>query len=444
MILKRIRDFGARAAADHIDRPQTTVPSWLLIPGLLALGVSLALYGNLIRSHPYVGTDFHMYLGAARAFLHGKPVYQIGYTRLHLPYTYPPVTLIFLVPLTWVGSRMALYATNVAGITAMLGIIWLTTRMLRLRGTPGRLGLVGLIGAVMLWTEPYQRNLNLGQINILVILLVVADLALSDRNRFKGIGIGAAAAAKLLPGLFIVYLLLTRRVRAAAVATVTFVGLTLAGWLIQPAGSFDYWLTGRAFDSHRVLGGSVRYGGNQSLQGFIARLMGTDARNTIWWMLAVAVVAVAALALATGLQRHGEEAMAMTLVGFTTLLISPVSWSHYWLWIAPMAVVLVGLVRRTTGPAGVVAAVVAVAALLPFLVWPGYTKAGEWMPLGLIWNARLLSGFALWYHQDPYVPTILILFALAGLRLRRLSRTDRSTAAGPAPERELVGSQAAG
>jgi alpha-1,2-mannosyltransferase len=306
-----------------------------------------------------------------------------------------------------------------AGVAAMLAALWCTTRMLGYEGVRGRLGVVAALGGVLIWTEPLQRNLGLGQINILVMLLVVADLALSDRSRFKGIGIGAATATKLLPGLFVVYLLLTRRIRAAVVAAVTFVGLTLLGAIIQPGGSFDYWLAGRAFDSHRVLMIlGPRYGGNQSLQGFTARLLETDEQNTIWWMLSAVVVAVAGLALAVALQRRGEEAMGMVVVGLTTLLVSPVSWSHYWIWIGPMAVVLVDVVRRSHGAARVLAGAVAVAAILPFLMWPGPAKTGEIIPRGLIWKAGYLHGPAQRLAVDAYVPTVLVLFALAALWLR--------------------------
>ncbi|WP_406043664.1 DUF2029 domain-containing protein [Micromonospora sp. NBC_00898] len=426
MVIQPIRRFAAGVAADPAARPRTSVPNWFLIPGLAVLAVSLAAYVAFVRDRPFRGTDFNMYLGAAHAFLDGQPVYQLGYTTLNLPYTYPPITLPFLVPLTWFDDRTALGLMNAVGVVGMLVAVWFTTKMLGYEGTRGRLGLVAAVGAVLVWTEPLQRNLDLGQINIFVMLLVVADLALPDRSRFKGVLIGAATATKLLPGLFVVYLLLTRRIRAAIVAVGTFVGLTLLGAVIQPGGSYDYWLTGRAFDSHRVLMTSgPRYGGNQSLQGFTARLLETDQQNTIWWMLSVVVVLVAGLALATALQRHGEEAMAMIVVGFTMLLISPVSWSHYWLWIGPMAVVLIDVVRRSHGAARVLAGVVAVAAILPFLMWPGPYR-GEILPRGLIWKAGQLDGLAQRFAVDPYVPTVLVLFALAALWLYRRSRAEQT------------------
>ncbi|GHJ48420.1 hypothetical protein Cs7R123_57620 [Catellatospora sp. TT07R-123] len=420
MVIERIRRFAAGAAPDHAARPRTAIPNWLLLPGLVALAVSLAVYVAYLRHHPYSGTDFSMYLGAAHAFADGKAVYQFGYTALNLPYTYPPITLPVLVPLTWLEPRTALYLVNALGFVAILAAVWLTGGMLGHRGWRGRLGVVAGIGAVLLWTEPLQRNLNLGQINIFVMLLVVADLSLSDRSRFKGIGIGAATAAKLLPGLFVVYLLLTRRIRAAFTAAGAFVGLTLLGWLIQPGGSHDYWLAGRAFDSHRVLMAfGPRYGGNQSLQGLTSRLLNTDEHNTVWWMLSVVVVAVAGLALAVYAQRRGQEAMAMVVVGFLTLLISPVSWSHYWLWIGPLGAVLVDAVLRSRGRARAVAALVAVAATLPFLMWPLRNGSGDFVPRGLIWLAGRFDGLARHLAVDPYVPTVLILFAIAALWLRR-------------------------
>ena len=226
MVIQRIRRFADGVAADHAARPRTALPNWLLIPGLAVLAVSLAAYGVFLRDHSFVvlGIDFEMYLGGARAFLDGQPVYQGGYNELDLPYTYPPITLPFLAPLTLLDERAALVVFNALGLMALLAAVWFTTKMAGYEGTRGRLGLVAAIGGVLLWTEPVQRTLNLGQINNIVMLLVVVDLALSDRSRFKGIGIGAATATKLLPGLFVVYLLLTRRIRAAFVAAGTFAG----------------------------------------------------------------------------------------------------------------------------------------------------------------------------------------------------------------------------
>ncbi|MFJ8830296.1 glycosyltransferase 87 family protein [Micromonospora aurantiaca] len=440
MAVSRLRALATMVPADRPAPPPVTLPSWLLLPGLLALAGSLAAYAVFLDHDPLRGTDLSMYIGGARSFLHGEPVYRLGYTTLNLPYTYPPITLPFLTPLTLLDDRAALYVWTVAGLLAMLATLWFTTRMLGYRGAPGRLGLAAAVLAVLVWTEPLHRTFYLGQINVFVLLLVVADLARPDRSRFKGVGIGVATSVKLLPGLFVVYLLLTRRIRAALVAGATFAGLTVLGAIIQPGGSYDYWIAGRAFDSSRPLATSgPRYAANQSLQGLVARLLGSDELNSRPWMLAAALAGMAGLALAVALHRQGEEAAAMVVVGFTTLAVSPVSWSHYWLWIGPAALVLIDLARRARGPARVPAAVLAVAAVLPFLLWPGRDRTGATVPRGLIWKAAHLEGTAKTLAVDAYLLTVLALGLIAAVWLSLRRRRCPVAAAEPVPaEREPV------
>ncbi|MEU0151201.1 hypothetical protein [Micromonospora fulviviridis] len=119
--------------------------------------------------------------------------------------------------------------------------------------------------------------------------------------------------------------------------------------------------------------------------------------------------------------RRFAAGVAMVVVGITTLLISPVSWSHYWIWIGPLAVVLVDVLRRSHGRARALAGIVAVAAILPFLMWPGPYR-GEVIPQGLIWRSGTLDGLARRLAVDAYVPTVLVLFALAALWLYWRSR----------------------
>ena len=63
-----------------------------------------------------------------------------------------------------------------------------------------------------------QRTLFLGQIELVLMALVAWDLLQPDRRWWKGVGVGVAAGIKLVPLIFIPYLLLTRRFRQAAVA----------------------------------------------------------------------------------------------------------------------------------------------------------------------------------------------------------------------------------
>jgi alpha-1,2-mannosyltransferase len=42
----------------------------------------------------------------------------------------------------------------------------------------------------------------------------------------------------------------------------------------------------------------------------------------------------------------GQDGLALTLNAFAALLISPVSWSHHWVWCAPGLLTLAGLARH--------------------------------------------------------------------------------------------------
>src|SRR5690606_46607 len=113
---------------------------------------------------------------------------------------------------------------------------------------------VGVATALAVALEPTRETLGFGQVNLLLFALVMADLVgmrlrsaavLAARRggadpglggfrgfwlsgAWAGAGIGLATAVKLTPGLFIVYLLVSRQRRAAAVASVTAAAASLA------------------------------------------------------------------------------------------------------------------------------------------------------------------------------------------------------------------------
>ena len=58
---------------------------------------------------------------------------------------------------------------------------------------------VTLLGAgVLFWTEPVQRTLYLGQIELVLMALIMLDAGGHDRRPWKGAGIGLAAGIKLV------------------------------------------------------------------------------------------------------------------------------------------------------------------------------------------------------------------------------------------------------
>jgi alpha-1,2-mannosyltransferase len=134
--------------------------------------------------------------------------------------------------------------------------------------------LIGLIA----WLEPMRLTAELGQINIVLLVLVVGDLLATAQSKWSGVGIGLAAGLKLTPALFIVYLLVTRRIRAALVATATFAGMVGLGFAVAPSDSVSYWLHGRFDDVNQISHDPLA---NTSLGGLVLRLHGSPTAATV-------------------------------------------------------------------------------------------------------------------------------------------------------------------
>jgi alpha-1,2-mannosyltransferase len=435
MPLPPIRTLLARPVTAAVARRPIALPPWLLLPGLATLVAALAAYVQYIRNYPIWGKDLEVYLGGVNEFRHGRSAYAIDYGADHLPYTYPPVSLLTFAPLSVLSHHAALYAMIGVGVAATFATAWLTLGMLGYTGTEGRIGVSAAVTALMLWCEPFQLTFNLGQVNIVLMLLVVADFARPDHHRSKGALIGVATAVKLVPAIFVLYLLLTRRLRAAAVATATFVALTLLGWVVMPGASTDYWLHGLFLKSGRVASlVGPRYVSNQSLHGLATRLFADhDTAAGLLWVLSALAVAVAGMALAVWAYRRGEDLVGMLTVAFTGLLLSPIAWSHHWVWIAPLVIVMADVALRLRGRARTLAAGLPAAVIFVFVSWP--IRADKTSPLlaqSLLWKAPNFHPDHDQRYGSPvqvvvgesYTLTAVGLFVLAAVWLRATRRRD--------------------
>ncbi|WP_211768009.1 glycosyltransferase 87 family protein [Kutzneria sp. CA-103260] len=288
---------------------------------LLAAAVVAVCYG--VTYH----LDLDVYRIGASVLLHGGDLYG-PLPGVDLPFTYPPFAAVLFTPLTLVPLPV---------VGAVITVISLGCLALVLRtATVSRLW--WLVGPAALLFEPARSTLMYGQINLALMALVVVDcLAVSPRWP-RGLLIGLAAAIKLTPAVFVLYLLLRRDFRAAAVSAVTFVLVAGFGFLVSWRASVEYW-TRLVFDSSRV-GGSA-FTTNQSIKGVLARY-GLDHQTWLWALLAGTVVALGAIGIHRAISAR-QHVRAVALTGLVGLLVSPVSWSHHWVW----AVLLVlGLRRR--------------------------------------------------------------------------------------------------
>lgn len=291
--------------------------------------------------------DLHVYRLGGDAVLHGGFLYGLRFDGL--PFTYPSFAAVLFAVVA--ALPFAVSAALLAGASAV-ALPVLLYLALRLPGPGDSLGLDSpaawrvalLAGAAAVWLEPVRTTLGYGQIDLLLALLVLFDLAVAVRlpgflpGFLPGIAIGLAAGIKLTPAIFIVYLFLTGRYRAACTAVIAFGVTVLAGLAVLPGASAWYW--GGEFASPGHIS-PVQNPENQSLLGVLARTVPTAPVTTIWMPLAC-LVAVAGLFLARSAARRGNEALGFCFCAVTGLLISPISWTHHWVLAIP-ALLLAGV-----------------------------------------------------------------------------------------------------
>ncbi|RZU73776.1 alpha-1,2-mannosyltransferase [Micromonospora kangleipakensis] len=288
--------------------------------------------------------DLKIYMRAMDWWAAGHPLYdyvQPDRVQGALYFTYPPLSALLLRPfaLLPLGATVAIF-TILTGIGVMVTTRWLVLPVVERHHLPR---LFSLTVAVLLIfaVESTRETITFGQINMLLVVLILADLlfAVPQGRRWAGVGVGLATALKLFPGIFILYLLATRRWRAAAVAAATATVATLLAAAVAPADSWRFW-THELWATDRV--GRTDYTGNQSLFGLLSRITAPEKPSQIPWLLLVVVVAGYGLWRAARAARAGDALAGLTLTGLVGGLVSPITWTHHLYWFIPAVVVLVG------------------------------------------------------------------------------------------------------
>ena len=379
-------------------RPAVLGQGWreqrvLLVVGAAVAAVAAGLYLAALATHPAVsllkGFDLRVYrMGGVLARQDPGRLYS-WQQQPGIQFTYTPFAALVFALITPVPFRALMDVAAVVSTAALLVTASIAFRELGWRST-ARTGATLLVAGVAFWLEPVQRTLYLGQVELVQMAIIVWDLCQPDRRWWKGAATGILAGIKLVPLIFIAYLLITRRFRQAATAAAAFVVTVIAGFALLPRPSVQWWLHGSFLEAGRT--GFVGEMVNQSLRGTLTRLAGSVASGQPLWLGAALATGILGLAAAALLHRDGHTFAGLTVCGLTALLISPISWDHHWVWVVPGLAVLIDAAARTRG--WVRAAWLAGAAVIvvAFGAWPRFWSGGATLLQGgLIWYAPLTA-----------------------------------------------------
>jgi alpha-1,2-mannosyltransferase len=336
----------------------------LIAVNLAAVTFFLLSYSRRGVSFGPYRIDLNVYRIGSAVWLRGGDLYGVlppTSSGARLPFSYPPIAAVLLAPLALVPMPVAvtLLTTVTIALTALVLRIFLrsvsaspttvSARPTTPRSPAASPDLPRAPSAVssampnaswwtVLWLlpatlflEPVRNTLSYGQVNVALMALVSADCLVAAPRWPRGALVGIAAAVKLTPAAFVLYFLLRRDWRAAVLAALSFCACAGIGFLLAWHASVEYW-TSVIDQTSRA--GSPAYAANQSIQGVLARA-GLDPRSVAgtvtWLVLSAGVVALACLGMRTAIAASAD-AWALSLNAFAGLLISPISWSHHWVW----------------------------------------------------------------------------------------------------------------
>lgn len=383
---------------------RTRAERWLLdqLPNprrvLIATVPALAIALTWLVVH--TGTrhlDLEVYRIGVQTWLDGGDIYGSLPTTsegIALPFIYPPFAALLMVPLTVVP--MAVAWVMLLGLSVLsLGVTFyvVARRLWPSGGRGAALSASSIALPLSFGLEPVLQTFEFGQINLLLMALVAVD-CLVDRPRWpRGMLIGIAAAVKLTPAVFLLFFLLRRDFRAALVTVASGALATVIGFVVAPAMSWTFWLN----NPTAGVSGSPFFS-NQTFQVVLVRagVEGTASR-IIWLVLSIGLLVLALPAIS-----RAPAPLALVATAGFGLLVSPTSWSHHWVWVAPALLVLVATAWRLQSRAwaGVAAATGVVFVIAPHQL--GLPRSGEveltWTPL-----QQVIGSTYVWFTTVLYV-----------------------------------------
>ena len=388
---------------ETVEKP-TGHPTWARPLTLLVM--IAGLFGGLAGVHRHVTiTDFPIdmiiYLEGVRAFLSGGEMYAepMFAGDLALPFIYPPFGALILAPFVWLG-----FSDSVAGDTlvlvsdllVLLCLVFLLRAVMPQVSRPVRFAAATVVWALTMSFEPVTLNNGFAQINIVIMALVALDLVPRRRRRFlpQGWLTGVAAAIKLSPLAMALFFLVRRDWKAILVTAVSAVICTLLAALWRFDATVEFYLgTLLGMGSGEEIGVDTTYQSNSSIKGMLMR-WATSAEaleasstlvNVSWLVLSLLTVVLGGWLMAA-LFRRNMTVDAMLVNAVVMLLISPISWSHHWVWLV---------------------------LILPVLGWRALTVLNHGWFLGsvvTVWAVLLVTNPPKWWYGDA-----IDVFALTGV-----------------------------
>lgn len=308
---------------------------------MLALSIVVRLAWTYLVPNGANFVDLHVYVGGAAALDNPGTLYDYVYADqtpdFPLPFTYPPFAAVVFYPLHLLPFGVVAFLWQLGIIAALYGVVRISQRLLNQtdqvnRGVARRVAM--LWTAAGIWTEPLRSTFDYGQVNVILVLATLYAVY-STRWWLSGLLVGLAAGVKLTPAVAGLYFVGARRWAAAVFSAVVFFGTVGISALVVGDQTRVYF-TELLGDADRV--GPIATSFNQSWRGAVSRILGYDAGYGPAVLAGIAVSTVLAVLAWRAIGGSADRLGAITIVSLFGLLLSPISWTHHWVWLIPLMI----------------------------------------------------------------------------------------------------------
>ena len=128
-------------------------------------------------------------------FTDGSGLYQAKYLG-QMDFTYAPISILFFVPFALMSTGIAHVVWTVLIFVALFGVIVLGFKSLGHTVTWKLMVVSASLTVISPLLEPVRTTIWFGQINVFLMLLVLADLLRGEKSLLRGAGTGLAAGIK--------------------------------------------------------------------------------------------------------------------------------------------------------------------------------------------------------------------------------------------------------
>jgi alpha-1,2-mannosyltransferase len=176
------------------------MPRRMIAVGVLVFAASLVALAafEAAPSGQRFMIDLQIYRWGGLLARHSGDLYGGPFPHYNLFFTYPPMAALIFAIMSALPMPALKWLITAGSVVSLATTLWLTWGALGYRRSASRIGAALAVAGVALWLQPVQQTIGFGQVNLILMLIIVADLCLPDAVWLKGVGVGLAAGFKLM------------------------------------------------------------------------------------------------------------------------------------------------------------------------------------------------------------------------------------------------------